>query len=260
MRKIGSGACLLRPLVRKETNWRARRFALAAVVVVLANLFACDHKYAPPCAFSTLSGEQAAQIMAQVVAAYHSVPSYSDTGTIVDRAGRGGFEMKVRFETFFKRPSKLRFNWTIENNNVRRHRHNAMIRSDGTTTWTSYSFRGSRPERKDSLDLAVAGAIGASLGSAHRIPRLLIDQITSFRMDELKDLRIRSYEPADEVECVVLVGERAVGTEVTVWVGRQDHLIRRIEERSRHDVLVETRTRILVNQDIPDSRFGEQER
>jgi outer membrane lipoprotein-sorting protein len=248
--------------VHNGHDWLTCHFAISVVAVVLANSFACDHKYQEPGAISKATDEQAAQIVAKIVTVYHSMSSYRDTGTVVDylrSQQRPGLEVTVRFETLFKRPNKLRFNWTVESSRIPGYEQRAMIWSDGTNTWTSYSFRGYKRERKATLDLAVAGATGASLGAAHRIPRLLTDQITGFRLDELGDLRIRGYEPTDGIECVVLVGFRA-DTELTVWVGRQDHLIRRIKERWKDGTRVETRRSILVNQDIPDSKFSEQGR
>jgi len=135
-----------------------------------------------------------------------------------------------------------------------------LIWSDGITAWASYSFHGNKPEPTRDLGLLTAGATGVSWGTAHTIPRLLTDEIRGVRLDELHSLRIVDDESVNGVGCFVLVGSYSTGGECKVWVGRTDYLIRRIEERTQTMTREEVRRQIVVNQDIPDSRFSEQGR
>jgi outer membrane lipoprotein-sorting protein len=198
--------------------------------------------------------------MAQVVAAYHSISTYSDLGSAIVRFARSDLVFTVKFETLFKRPGRLRFAWTSESNSTPGYVQTGLIWCDGTTAWKNYSFQGGKPEQKKSLDLIVAGATGASSGTAHHIPRLLSDEVTGTRLDELQDLKITGKDTADGVECIVVVGFYKNDGECKVWIGREDHFIRRIEERSTQDTQEQVRTRIVVNQEISDSRFSEQGR
>jgi outer membrane lipoprotein-sorting protein len=197
----------------------------------------------------------AAEVMRQVVAAYHSLTTYGDKGTSIIHLA--SVDYRVEFETLFRRPGKLRFAWTVEYSETPGHKHSSLIWSDGTTAWASYSFRGNKLEPKKNLDLAVAGAIGASWGTANTIPRLLTDEISTVRLDELNRLRMIDNETVDGIECLVLVGYFASGEECKVWVGRGDYLIRRIEERSETTKREEVRTNIAINQELADSRFTE---
>ncbi|HSB10462.1 MAG TPA: hypothetical protein VLM38_13320 [Blastocatellia bacterium] len=193
------------------------------------------------------------------MSAYHSLSTYSDRGTSIVRLPGGGV-YAIELETLFKRPGKLRFAWTTQSNLAPGHKQDGLIWCDGTTAWASYSFRGNTPEQKKNLDLAVAGATGASWGTAHWIARLLTDEVGGIRLDELRDIKVFGNDTVEGVECVVLVGYHAAGGEHKLWVGNKDHLIRRIEERSKTGSQEEVRTQILVDRDIPDSRFSKEGR
>jgi len=165
----------------------------------------------------------------------------------------------VEFKTLFKRPGRLRFEWTVQRTEPPGLNQRGLIWSDGTNAWASYSFHGNKLEPKKDLDLAVAGATGASWGTAATIPRLLTDDIRGSKLDKLQDLKISGNDTADGVECVVLVGNNyaSVRTECKIWIGRTDHLIRRIEERSEGMRREEVRNQIVINEEIPDSRFSQ---
>jgi hypothetical protein len=225
---------------------------IGSVIAVLLTLFIrCEIRNAP----KVVSGESdPAQVMRQVVETYHSLSTYADRGTSIVRLTSVNYT--VEFKTLFKRPARLRFEWTVERTESALKQH-GLIWSDGTNAWASYSFHGNKLEPKKDLDLAVAGATGASCDTAHTIPRLLTDDVGGFRLDEIQELKILGNDTADGVECVVLVGRYRNVPERKIWVGRTDHLIRRIEERSEGMMREEVRTQIVVNQETPDSRFSE---
>lgn len=225
---------------------------IGSVIAVLLTLFiGCEIRNAPEVA----TGESdAAQVMRQVVETYHSFSTYADKGTAIVHLT--SLKYTVEFKTLFKRPARLRFEWTVERTEPPGLKQHGLIWSDGTNAWASYSFRGNKLEQKKDLDLAVAGATGASCDTAHTIPRLLADDVGGVRLDEIQDLKILGNDTADGVECVVLVGHYRNVPERKIWVGRTDHLIRRIEDRSQVMTREEVRTQIVVNQEIPDSRFS----
>lgn len=201
------------------------------------------------------SDADAALVMRQVVAAYHSMSTYADIGTAVVHLG--STEYRVDFETLFKRPGKLRFAWTVAYSRLPGKKQTGLVWSDGATAWASYSFRGNKPQQKKDLEFAVAGATAASWMTAHTIPSLLSDQVGGIRLDEMEGLRIAGEDIADGVASVVLVGYMRDGEERKLWVGKHDHLIRRIEERSKTGTREEVRRQIVLDQDIADSRFSE---
>lgn len=225
-----------------------RRVGVVLIALVTTAPFTGIHREAP-------NRTDAPEVMRQVVVAYHSFSTYSDKGTSIIHLAN--VDYRIEFETLFKRPGRLRFEWTLEYSETPGHKQNNLIWSDGTTAWASYSFHGNKLEPKKDLGLAVAGATGVSWGTAPTIPRLLTDEVRTVRLDELNRLRLLANEPMDGIDCFVLIGYFATGEECKVWVGRGDYLIRRIEERSETTKRVEVRTRIAVNQEISDSRFSE---
>jgi outer membrane lipoprotein-sorting protein len=234
---------------------------IGSLIAVLLTLFMrCEMRNAREV---TSSASDPAYVMRQVVETYHSLSTYADKGISIARLTSVNYT--VEFETLFKRPGRLRFEWTVERTELALKQH-GLIWSDGTNAWALYSFRGNKVEPKKDLDLAVAGATGASWGTAHKIPRLLTDDVSGFRLDENQDWKIVGNDTADGVECVVLAGrcgyrpKRAghyASEECKIWVGHKDHLIRRIEDRTEGMIREEVRTQIVINQEIPDSRFSE---
>ncbi len=211
------------------------------------------------------------EVMRQVVAGYHSFSTYSDRGTGIVRSAGSDAVDKVEFETLFKRPNKVRFAWTTEYSRTPGYKQTGVVWCDGVAVWASYSFHGNKPEQKTSLEAAVASATGASCGTAPTILRLLSDEFHEIiRLDERQGFKITGNDVANGVECLILAGNDADGDERIVWIGREDHLIRRIEDRwkgwTRKEwqwkggTREEVRTQIVVNQDIADSRFSKEGR
>jgi hypothetical protein len=82
--------------------------------------------------------------------------------------------------------------------------------------------------------VAVAGATGASWGTAPTILGLLVDRFHEMiRLDERPGLKIAGNGTASGVESLILAAVDKDDNERKVWIGREDHLIRRIEERCK---------------------------
>jgi outer membrane lipoprotein-sorting protein len=217
------------------------------------------------------SDVEAAGLLKQVIATYHSLSTYSDRGTAIVHMTSSDSVYKIEFETLFKRPNKVRFAWTLEFNHTPGHKQTGVIWCDGETAWTWYSFRDNNLERKANLEAAMASATGASWGTAPNILELLVDRFQEMiRLDERAAFKIAGKDLANGVECMKLVGTETDGDELKVWIGREDHLIRRVQEKMKgwsgyewkwkgatHE---EMHTDIVVNQEIADSRFSKEGR
>jgi len=121
---------------------------------------------------------EAREVLRQVVAAYYSLSTYSDRGTGVDHMAGSDTVYTVKFETLFKKPNRVRFAWTSEYSYTPGHKQTGVIWCDGESAWASWSVHGNKPERKENLEVAVAGATAASLGTASTILGLLVDQVS----------------------------------------------------------------------------------
>jgi outer membrane lipoprotein-sorting protein len=200
----------------------------------------------------------ATEVLQNVVATYQSLTSYRDRGVSVTQStsGTGVPERRLEFETLFTRPGKLRFAWDDEYSG-RPGKEHYVIWSDGTSAWSSFATTGNKPEGEKSLALAVCSATGLSVGAGHDIPRLLTNEVHGLRIDDLEDYNVTGEESIDGVRCVQLTAYYRSGAKSTVWVGRDDNLIRKIVTDHAGTEQVETRTGIVVNSDIGDSAFRE---
>jgi hypothetical protein len=200
----------------------------------------------------------ATQVLRNVVATYQSLTSYRDRGVSITTSANGTEvpERRLEFETLFTRPGKLRFAWDEETSHWPGNTH-YVIWSDGTSAWSSFAHTDNTPERQESLALAVCSATGISAGAAHVIPKLLMTEIYGLRIDDLENYSVTGEESIDGVECVQLTAYYRSGARSTVWVGRDDNLIRRIITDHAGTEQIETRTAIVVNSEIGDSAFRE---
>ena len=106
--------------------------------------------------------------------------------------------------------------------------------------------------------MAVAGATGISQGMSHDVFRLLSNEVSGFRFDQLKHLRILGSEKIDGVECNIIEGFQ-FESRVRLWIGREDHLVRKgIETQSDTNTNTFERTAIVVDGNIPDAVFDTQ--
>ena len=198
--------------------------------------------------------------MRQTVATYLAMQTYQDHG-------RSSQTLKfypedddaaivvVDFSTLFKRPRKFKFDWTTTRDfgdglDVEKN----AIWSDGSKVW-SWSSSELMPEPEENVNMAVAGATGISQGMAHEIFRLLTNEVTGFRFDQLKHLKIVGTEKVAGIECAIVHGYQ-YQNEVKLWIGQEDHLIRKgIETEPGTNTNTFERTDIVVDRDIPDTDF-----
>lgn len=225
--------------------------------IIAENSHEQDSRYLGGNTNGVQTDQLAQQVLANIVAAYSSVSTYRDKGAAIVHLTDVDVSYRLEFETLFKRPNKLRFEWTQTYSRVPGHKQKGVIWYDGVTAWSRYSVRGNKVMRKRDLEVLVAGATGASWGTAHRVSALLCDDVRGTRLDDLRSVRIVGSDSVDGIECTVLHGEIPSGGERKIWVSKRDNLIHRIEERYGNVKLEEVLREIFVNEDIEDSRFSE---
>ena len=210
------------------------------------------------------SDPEAVALMSQVVATYRSLSSYRDRGRSVQTLKAYPTEKDpsttvIDFTTVFKRPDKFQFSWTsTENYGDGPYSDKSAIwsdGSDGSKAWGSYPYDKNVPVVEESFSMAVAGATGVSQGTAHEIFRLLTDKVGGFRVDQLRGLKIVCSEMISGVDTYVVHGH-IDGVSQDLWIGKQDHLIRKgAETQSDGNSQIFERIDIVANQDIPDADF-----
>lgn len=208
------------------------------------------------------SDPDAVTLMKQVVASYQAFDTYRDRGRSIqtlkfDSAEKDYSTLIIDFATLFKRPYKFKFSWTrTENFGDGSYTSKDAFWSDGSRVW-SLSSDGSRaPIAEENFSMAVARATGVTRGASHEIFRLLTDKVSGFRFDQLGGLKIVRSEVISGVDCYVVHGSQYGADAYDLWIGKQDHLIRKgIDTQPDGNTVTFERMNIVVNQDIPDDQF-----
>lgn len=186
---------------------------------------------------------------------YAGVRSYSDIGVVRDVS-------KLRrtscwFNTSYEAPRHYRFEfvtahpfWPLRHITTR-----TVLGSDGTQNYYFRHFPRREPtiELSDSLLSVVGRAAGVSQGTATTIGKLLLPDLKRFPLSSMSRPRFRQSKTIEGVECFCISGIRPGRGRFTVWVGKNDLLLRRLLCHKFH--LEEVRSQVVVNGPIPGAKF-----
>jgi outer membrane lipoprotein-sorting protein len=178
------------------------------------------------------------QILDRMVKAYAECKSYFDSGVIkfvsFQHAGSREATVDYSFTTAFVHPDRFRFEIKDED-------HRLLISANGQDiqTWWDVEPGIQKPE---SMELAMAQAMGFSGGDASRIPALLMPHQFEFSggLELLNPKRIEDSQ-LQNVECFRLEYNFR-DEQFTLWIDKQSYLIRRIDERINLDSIRIERT------------------
>ncbi len=193
------------------------------------------------------------EILRNMAERYSSISSYEDSG-VVETVTDGPLVRRntdIYFKTYFTRPNKLRFEWL--NCAVLVFPDRSILWSDGSKSFTSHAHSPGRIETKDDLGMAVAGATGVSLGSAHTVPTMLIKELLGFVVTDIKKPILKGQEAFEGEECYVVEGLDRSDQPVQLWISRQDSLLRKLRQPGIDGEFEEEIHRnIKVNANLPD--------
>jgi hypothetical protein len=176
----------------------------------------------------TASGDDmdAQEIIVKMGQRYGNCMSYSDAGSVF-RWDHGTSKQKAEFtfRTYFSAPSRFRFEWK-EDDKL------SIVWCDGKTAYSSYSFC-DEMEICDSLELAIAGATGVSMGSAFEIPALLVPTMQE-HSHHLLTIRNAEFEVDTNSmdDCYCIVGS-VNHSKTWLWVSRKDFSLKIIRDETR---------------------------
>lgn len=178
------------------------------------------------------SAATAREALSTLLATYANAATYADEGELVHvitQVGRAATVTHATVSNAFVRPDRFRFvYWTDEDG------PDFQILRDGSHVVSDFSARDG-PEEEASLDLAFAGAYGVTEGMSDLVgPLLHADgkaRVGLFRGD---DFTLGEDASVDGVDCLSLETQNSEGR-TRVLLGREDHLIRRVERRYRVD-------------------------
>ncbi|MDQ6621905.1 MAG: DUF2092 domain-containing protein [Verrucomicrobiota bacterium] len=200
------------------------------------------------------SGAQSAPLTAQgllnqMEATYAAAKTYADTSTARFRNPDQSEGAQVEFRIWFARPKFLRIDAT-----TRATPEAAPLREvmwfDGANarTWTT----GSAVMTREKIQLAGSKMFGTY---AYHIPTLLDESYAGpRRLNQLNSPALAADETIDGVDCYRVRGDWQ-GDPYDVWLGKADHLVRKIVADYKGYVMEETHREIAINQPIAPAIF-----
>lgn len=184
-----------------------------------------------PMATPTKAPPSANEVIRRMAEVYATCRSYRDEGavgmTFHEKSG-DRFEEKP-FTTEFIRPSYFRFEYRTHFSADGDWLRN-FVWLEGGKAWTWLSSGSGRRKEASSLDRALAPATGASGGSAHRVPKLLMPaEITGRTLVEMKEPKLEGTEAIEGKSCYRLTGLYAPSDpRITIWIETDSFLLRRV--------------------------------
>ena len=157
--------------------------------------------------------------------AYENAASYSDTGTL-ELIDDGEVLGRATFKTAYKDPGDLLFeHWDSTGD----FHFTADILSKKGDLVQFMSDTDTEPTVEEDISMAIGTLYGVTLGTSGNVPELLLklDDGVLFHLIDLKMLMETKTE--DGTLCHRLHGKDALGQENTIWIGKKDLLIRKIE-------------------------------
>lgn len=163
-------------------------------------------------------------LVAQVRETYAGLTSYRDTGT-TELTRDGKILGRSQFATAYRDPGDLLFEHWHSTGDFYFSASVISKRGDDVRYMSDFD---AEPE-SDTIDMAIAAFYGTSGTTSGNIPTMLLglDDPGVFYLSDMKLLEEGSLE--DGTACNRIQGRDFVGDETTVWIGKEDRFVRRIE-------------------------------
>ena len=171
-------------------------------------------------------------ILKQSMETYSELTSYSDEGNIVSMIGSNRVAPHT-FTTQLGRPNLYRIEWKQDSGFFV---SKGMAWSEGKGDYVKI-LEQRKPELLENRDLVLDTATGISGGAASSVPRAFFESSGGNRFSATMSAAVREAdEIAGGVDCYVL-SQSTAGRKRRIWIGKQDHLIRQIENTTSAKVL-----------------------
>lgn len=189
---------------------------------------------------------------------YLGVRSYQDTGVrLMYLSGDKELPMEWPFKTYFVRPGWFRYEWISEHPYppLRYYKDFNIVWENPTGVYFYWTLDPGLVERMKSLEQALGQVVGVSHGGSMDIPGLLMKEVGGSALDELQGLSWLG-----RAECEGVVCDRVRGTSLffgtyDLWIGVEDHLVRRHETRVNGLLSIEIHREIQTDHEIAATEF-----
>lgn len=162
---------------------------------------------------------EAQETYQHVAKAYRALSSYADTGTHKTIAF-GESLMAGTFETKYVAPDQLLLVYTDDSQHV--------LSLSGQTV-TFMSDYDDTPEVDKDVERAIAVLRGVTSGVSSTVLELLLGLADQRRLPLLSIELLPEAEADDGTTCLRIRGTDFLGEQTTLWFGKEDHLLRKIE-------------------------------
>ncbi len=191
----------------------------------------------------------AAGILQQMERSYAALRSYSDASSVNFRNPDGSQGAQVEFRIWFSRPKFFRIDATTRSKPDEKPLREVMwFDGESARMWSTTNPVTTRTK----IQLAGSKMFGSY---AYHVPTLLEASFAGpRRLHELGSPTFTGEETIDGVECHRIRGEW-MGDPYQVWIGKRDHLIRKIVADYKGYVMEEVHREIVTNQPIAMAVF-----
>lgn len=202
--------------------------------------------------------KDAEELLSRARAAYREMPTYQDSGYVLQRHGNEE-RVRTKFDTLFARPNRFRFRFEHPHPyEPLRHiitRYECGFEGESAYVWMKPHESPPQIEHFESAEMAIASATGISGGAAHTIGQLLQSGI-SVGVMELTDLHVIGESEVDGNVCVEVRGTpERVALHTSIFIDPQALLIRKVSTHFENFTNDEYRTNICLNASIDRSHF-----
>ncbi len=187
-------------------------------------------------------------LLSKMAETYAAARSYSDTTFVRYLNPDGSERLHVDFKIAFARPSSIRLDAESKREGALPRRE--VLWSDGATirTWSA----GKPVVAQAKVKIAKSGMFGTY---AYHIPTLLEESYADMhRLHQLSAPKVAGEEAVEGVDCYRISGDWD-GDAYEVWIGKEDHLVRKITARHRDHQLEEIHREVVLDGPIAPEVF-----
>lgn len=210
-----------------------------AISIAAAGLLAASGR--APVAHAQSDTPTAGTLLQKMATTYAEAHSYTDSSVANYRNPDGSERLAVEFKTWFARPAHFRIDAKSTSPGGGTPRREVMW-SDGSTarSWASDKPVSSRPK----VQLAGSGMFGAY---AYHVPTLLEASYGGpKRLHDMVSPTLVGEENVEGVDCHRIRGQWQ-GGEYELWLGKADHLVRKLVAKYRDHEMEEIHRDVALN-------------
>lgn len=195
-------------------------------------------------------------LLKKISDAYSKIESYKDTGYVEEKVILYSKEIKlyIPFEIYFLRPNYLKVVWKAQLFPDSPY-YECVLWSNGKETFTYWET--GMFEKMESLKDGIHANSGVSHGITATVPCLLTGiKSLIFNLEDVTGILLVKEEKIGGTDCIFLKVEDKKGKIFELWIGKEDHLLRRFKRALLRGVAEEVHENIKTNEGIDREIFN----